>query len=336
MKILRHWSLVTGHSLLLMAAGFAQTAPGLDTLFLASGEKNVGRLTGFDAQSYRLQKALSAPPGAPAGAPPMFATVTIPRGNVVHIEFGADDARDKKLREATPAQLVEVEALWKQLEPWLAIAKSPAGRIGLVYGDLLLRSGDPANAQKALALFLKIEKETWNEGDLMLAKQGRLRAMVATGNAKEAVQEAIELARISEDPAVLIEANYILAGAADKDLRKLLEDNPRWEEDIYVIPERHRLYNEALDLYLHPYLFFGSEIEPAARGLWGAAGIYQFTGETAHAAELSRDLVVIYPGTKYAALAQTFLDGLPNEFKQQDGEKEAREENTESPKPNEK
>ncbi len=336
MRTLSQWSLVLGHWFLLMADSHAQTPLGLDTLFMASGEKSVGKLAGFDAQIYRLQKSLSPLPGAPAGAAPIFATVTIPRVNVVHIEFGPDEDRDKKLKEATPAQLTEIEALWKQFEPWLPIAKSPAGDIGVVYGDLLLRSGDPANAQKALALFARIEKESWDETDTVLAKQGRLRAMVATGSAKEAVVEATALAKISEDPTVLIEANYILAEAADKDLRKLLEENPRWEEDIYVIPERHRLYNEALDLYLNPYLFFGSEIEPAARGLWGAAGIYQFTGETAHAAEVSRDLVTIYPGTTYAALAQKFLDGLPPEFKNQDNEKEAREENSDSPKPNEK
>lgn len=327
--------LVIGH-LFLLAGAHALNAPGLDTLFMASGEKSVGKLAGFDAQIFRMQKPLPAPPGAPAGAPPVFATVTIPRANVVHIEFGVDEARTKLLKEATPAQLAQIEMLWKQFEPWLPIAKSPAGTIGLVYGDVLLRSGDAPNAQKALALLSKIEKETWNRDDIVLAKQGRLRAMVATGNAKDAIEEALALAKISEDPAVLIEAKYILAEAADKALRKLVEENPRWEEDILVIPERHRLYNEALDFYLFPSLFFGSESEPAARGLWGAVGVYQFTGETTHAAEISRDLVTLYPGTKYAALAQKFLDGLPAEFKNQDSEKEAREENSESPKTNEK
>ena len=319
------WSVVIAH-LCLLVGGHAQTAPGLDTLFMASGERFVGKLAGFDGQVYRMRKALSAPPGAPAGAPPVFATVTVPRAHVVHIEFGADEARTGLLKEATPAQLAQIEAVWKQFEPWLPIAKSPAGHIGLVYGDVLLRSGDAANAQKALALFSKIEKETWNQDDIVLAKQGRLRAMVATGNARDAIEEALALAKISEDPAVLIEAKYILAGAADKGLRKLVEENPRWEEDILVIPERHRLYNEALDFYLFPSLFFGSESETAARGLWGAVGVYQFTNATQDAVECARDLTALYPGSRYAKQTQAFLDSLPESQKHEDYEKDARKE----------
>jgi hypothetical protein len=282
------------------------------------------RVVAIEGANIRIQRPLPPPPGATANTAPVFATVTIARAEVDRIEFAPDEARDRKVREATVAQLPEIELLWKRHEAWLGLPKSPAGAIGLAYGDLLLRSGDPANAAKALALFRQIEARTWNDDNLMLAKQGRLRAMVATGNAKEAVSEAAELAKLSEDPAVLVEANYILAEAADKGLRKLVEENPRWEEDVFVIPERNRLYNDALDLYLHPYLFFGSEIEPAARGLWGATGVYQFTGETTHAAELARDLVAIYPGTKYAGLAQKFLDGLPEEIRKQDNEKDAR------------
>ena len=333
MKSSALWFLVL---IALSVSASAQVSQGLDTLFIVNGERSVGKLTGLDGESFRLQRPLPPPPGAPAGAAPMFATVTVPRANVVHIEFAPDDARDQKIREATVAQLPEIEALWKTYGLWLPVAKSPAGRIGLVYGDLLLRSGDPANAQKALALFQKIEKETWNQDDLMLAKQGRLRAMVATGRAKDAVQEARELAKVSEDPAVLIEANYILAEAADKGLRRLVEENPRWEEDVFVIPERNRLYHEALDLYLNPALFFGSDVEPAARGLWGAAGVYQFTGETAQATELARDLVTLYPHTKYATLAQQFLEALPEAFKNQDNEKEAREEDSAPPPSHEK
>ncbi len=322
--VISHWSLVIALFGLCTLPSLAQTPPALDTIFLLRGEKMAAKVVGIEGPNIRVQRALPPLPGAPASATPVFATVSIARAEVDRIEFAPDEARDRKLAEATVAQIPEIELLWKRHEAWLAVPKSPAGSIGLAYGDLLLRSGDPANATKALALFRQIETTTWNDDNLMLAKQGRLRAMVATGNAKDAVKEAAELAKLSEDPAVLVEANYILAEAADKGLRKLIAENPRWEEDVFVIPERHRLYNDALDLYLHPYLFFGSETDAAARGLWGATGVYEFTGDPAHAAELARDLVAIYPGTKYATLAQKFLDGLPAEIRQQDNEKEAR------------
>ncbi len=301
-------------------------SPAPDTVFLTSGEKSSGKLIGIDAQNVRLQKPLAPPPGTPASAPPMSATVAIPLSVIEHVEFAGDDARDARLARATPDQVTDIGGLWLLAEPWLALPKSQAGRIGTVYGDLLLRSGTPDNAARALEVFTRIEEGSWSDEDVAHARQGRLRAMVATGRAGEAVAEAQELAKVSEDPAVLVEAKYILAEAADKGLRKLIEDNPRWEQDVFVIPERHRLYHEALDLYLFPYLFFGSETEPAARGLWGAAGVYQFTGETAQAVECARDLAAIYPETRYAVQARQFLDRLPKEAKQQDNEQEARQE----------
>jgi len=311
---------------LLPAVSRAQTPQNLDTIFLTRGDRMAGKIVGLEGENIRVQRPLPPPPGSSATAAPVFASVVIAKADVDRIEFAPDEARDRKIQAANVAQLAEIELLWRRAEPWLAIRKSPAGAIGLAYGDLLLRSGDPANAAKALAIFRQIESQSWNEDDLMMAKQGRLRAMVATGNAKEAIKEATELAKLSEDPAVLVEANFILAEAADKGLRKLTEDNPRWQEDIYVIPERNRLYNDALDLYLHPYLFFGSEIDAASRGLWGACGVYQFTGELPLAVELARDLVAIYPTTKYAGLAKKFLDGLPEDIRKQDNEKEARDE----------
>ncbi len=103
--------------------------------------------------------------------------------------------------------------------------------------------------------------------------------MVASGMVQEAVVEAKEIERIAEDPVVLIEAKFILAKAAEKALRKLVDDNPRWEEDAFVLPEHNRLYEEALELYLYPTLFFGSEIDVAARGLWGSVEVSRFAGD---------------------------------------------------------
>jgi hypothetical protein len=322
MKI-RHWPLVIGHGIVLAGSLFAQSAPGdLDTLFMKNGEKRVGKLAGIDAQVVRLQVPL---PAAGNALSPALATVTIPRADIHHVEFVQDPARDHKLSAAGSAQLGEVALIWFKLQPWLGLPRSAASQAGLVYGDLLLRSGTPENAAKALDLFQKIEKETWNEDDKILARQGRLRAMVATGNAKGAVAEAVALEKISEDPAVLIEAKYILAEAAEKTLRKLIEDNPRWQEDFFVIPERNKLYNEALDLYLYPYLFFGSEAEPSARGLWGAIGMYRSAGDLKMALETARDLVAIYPGNRYTKQAAEFIASLPEDLRKEDHEKEAQQ-----------
>ena len=64
------------------------------------------------------------------------------------------------LKNATAANASEIEALWREAQPWLAIPKSSAGGIGLAYGDLLLRNGDLASARKAFDLFKTIEMGT--------------------------------------------------------------------------------------------------------------------------------------------------------------------------------
>lgn len=296
-----------------------------DVIFMRNGEKRAGQLTGLDEQSFRLSVPLPPRPGTPATSPPATASVSIPKSDVSYIEFPADPARDRALESATPAQLRETADLWLKHLPWLDIPRSPAARIGCAYGNLLLKSENRSDSAKALEVFRTIESRAWDKQDQMNAKQGRLRAMVATGQAAGAVKEALDLAESTENPAVLIEAKFLLAEADDAALRKLVEDNPRWEEDVHVIPEHARLYHRSLDHYLFPYLFFGSESLPAARGLWGASRVYDFVGEREKALECARDLIAIYPDTKFCALAKTYVESLPQKLVANDPEKAARE-----------
>ena len=190
----------------------------------------------------------------------------------------------------------------------------------------MLLTKDPAKAASALELFTLIEQKSWSDDDKARAKQGRLRSMVATGRATEAIDQAKQLAAESEDPEILIEANYIMAQSADKDLKTFLEENPRWEQDSTVIDRRHELYNRVLELYLYPALFYGSDNERAARGLWGAVGVYRASNQLPLAIETSRDIAVLYPATTEAKLAQDFLATLKPEELATDFETEARKE----------
>jgi hypothetical protein len=323
-------SIVILHSLVLLCFVFVDKAPGQfprvgqDTIFLRQGDRLVGKLTGIDERSIRLRRLLPPLPGASADAAPVFASVVVLRSHVDRVEFSSAEAQERILKNATAANRSEIEALWREARPWLDIPKSSAGVIGLAYGDLLLRSDDVASARKAIDLFRTIETGAWSRPEAMRARQGRLRAMVAAGIAQEAVVEAKEIERIAEDPAVLIEARFILAKASEKALRNLVEDNPRWQEDAFILPERNRLYEETLKLYLYPALFFGSEIDVAARGLWGAVEVFRFAGDLKEALEASRDLVAIYPGTSYARQAQDFIDTLPESLRKQYNEIEAK------------
>lgn len=300
------------HFFLLAACAWAQQAApvNLDTIFLSNGERRAGRVTGVDAQGFAFEVPLVP------GQPP--AVVKIPRASVTQIEFAPDDARDATIARGAASQ---VAALWQRWEPFLTIPRSPAARVGVRHGALLLEAKD---AKTARELFARIEREAWNQDDRMAAKNGRLRAMIALGEVKDALAEAQELAKSADDPEVLIEAKFILACAADDELRKLIEENPRWEEDDRVRPERHRLYHETVDLYLQPYLAFGSRAEAVARGLSRLVELYRFVGEHQLALETARDLVSLYAETSFSKPAADWIASLPPEQTAVDFEKEAK------------
>lgn len=319
--------------ILLALALLAGPLRAQDVLFFRLGEKRVGKVVGLDENNFRLEVVLSS--GADVGQAPK-ATVSIPRKNVSQIEFAADPSRDRMLDPSNPDRLRDAGALWASAQPWLTVPRSPAAGIGCALGDALLESAKPEAAAKALGIFQQIEARAWSEDDRMVAKQGRLRAMVASGKAKEAVKEALELAEITENPAVLIEANFLLAEADAAALSQLVEDNPRWEEDPLVIPEHARLYHRALDLYLFPAVFYGSDSAASARGLWGAAQVYDFSGERDRALECARDILSMYPAAPTATLAAQYLESLPKKLLAADPEKEAAAPPPEEPKAREK
>ena len=307
---------------LLFATALAATAQ--DVLLLKNGDRRAGEIISADATTVRLRVSLGGPALPGAGA--AMATVGIPRADIDAIEFKADPNREERLRSATPDRLPEVQGDWKRLEPWIDFPRSQAGAIGCKLGELMLLTKDPAKSASALELFTLIEKQSWSDQDKARAKQGRLRAMVATGRATEAIDQAKQLAAESEDPEILIEANYIMAQSADKDLKTFLEENPRWEQDSTVIDRRHELYNRVLELYLYPALFYGSDNERAARGLWGAVGVYRASNQLPLAIETSRDIDILYPATTEAKLAQDFLATLKPDQLATDFEAEARKE----------
>ncbi len=310
-----------------LALLFAAAMPLMaqDVILLKNGDNRVGEIDSMEGATLRLRVLLKTLAPADSKTIPS-AIIGIPRADIEAIEFKADPARDARLRTATPDRLAEVEEDWKRLEQWLGFPRSQAGAVGCKLGEILLLTKDPAKAASALELFSHIEKKSWSEQDKARAKQGRLRAMVATGRVAEAIEQARQLAAETENPEILIEANHIMAQAAELEYNTFLQENPRWEQDPYVIDTRHQLYNRVLELYLYPALFYGSDNERSARGLWGAASVYRTSDQLPLAIETSRDIVILHPATTEAKLAQDFLATLKPEELSTDFEAEARKE----------
>ena len=282
-----------------------------DVLEMKTGNRRVGKIISADEKFIRLQLDIPAQPGSTPQAVP---SIALPRSDVQSINFAIDTTRDATMRSAAIPDIPALEQYWEKLRPWLDFPRSPSASVACALGNALLATKERKNADRALELFTLIEEKAWQASDKSRAREGRLRAMTATGKAAKAIEEAKTLAAETEDPEILIEANYLMAQAAEKSLRAFLKENPRWKIDPAVIDERHQLHRRALELYLYPSLFFGTNNEKAARGLWGAVGIYRTSGEEQLAVETSRDILAFYPATPEAEQAKTYLASLSPEI----------------------
>ena len=307
--------------LILLAAtsiGHAQ-----DVLEMKTGNRRVGKIISLDDKFIRLQIDIPAQAGSSPQAVP---SIALPRIDVQSINFAIDTTRDAAIQSATIQDIPALEQYWEKFRLWLDFPRSPSASIGCALGNALLATKERKNAVRALELFTLVEEKAWQASDKARAREGRLRAMTATGKAAKAIEEAKTLAAETEDPEILIEANHLMAQAAEKSLRAFLKENPRWDIDPAVINERHQLHRRALELYLYPSLFFGTNNEKAARGLWGTVGIYRTSGEDQLAIETSRDILAFYPATPEAELARTYLASLKPEQLAVDWEIEAKKE----------
>jgi len=324
--------------ILLASSLFCQAA---DLLELKNGQRRPGKIVSADEKFIRLEIEIPNPSGQ---VPPPVASTAIPRADVQAIDFAPSPDREATIHSAAVKDLPALETYWSKFSLWLEMPHSPAGSIACALGNALLATKERPNAKRALELFTLVEEKAWQASDKARAREGRLRAMTATGKAAQAIEEAKTLAAETEDPEILIEANYLMAQATAQELESFLKENPRWNIDPYVIDERHKLQNRALELYLYPALFFGSEKDKAARGLWGAVEIYRLSAKNAHVANLpeseksltnlametSRDIITLYPATPELKLATDFLASLTPDQLAINFENEAREELAES------
>jgi len=229
---------------------------------------------------------------------------TISPAVIDYIEFAPLPGEVEALGEPERADRKVLEKLWFDLSRHLHRPRSNAGKVGLAYADALLKSDKEYEWNEALQLFDRIREKDWDETNRQAAFQGRLRSLIQIGDLETALHEANQLAEQSEDPGMLIEARYALAQVDFKSLRKLESENPKWEEDDTVRPDRNRLYHRILDQFLWPYLFHGTEEEAAARGLVAAAETYAFGGDLEAARDSLNDVLALYPNTRQADVAQ--------------------------------
>lgn len=287
-------------AIIFCACALPCVAAGQDTVHMTDGTKRDVKIIGVQGDSYLV--SLPSPiPGQPA------ATTTMKRAVVSRIVFGPDPSLDAVAANVGPGSLGTARVRWQSLQPFLGTPESRAGEAGCLLGEILLQTENPAHREEALSIFTTVEKGAWKVADRQRATRGRLGVLIKAGKLEEAVQEAEQIERSAEEPELIIETKLLLAQARQEELKKLLAENPRWNEDPPVLAERDRLLNEGLDFALFPFLFHGTKHQQAAQGLWVAGELYTLCDEGDRAAETYRDIVEIYPDTPHAAEAKAAL-----------------------------
>lgn len=287
----------------LVTCCFATSLAAQDLVVLKSGETLACRIE--DLTDAIVNVTLPGAAGAVGSAKRTLAATQVER-----VEFGFRPGEEALFERRGSSTAAELKPWWDLWFPHLHRPSSRSGAWGVAYGNALVREEGEIGAEKALSLFDHLIAKAWSPDDKTAAKQGRLESLIAKGDLATATAEARLLARETEDPALLIEVEHLLAQADFQSLRELEEEHPRWVEDDEVRPRRHELYHRALDQFLKPHLFHATREEAAARGLFSAAELLLFGGEGGEAKARWEDLLKLYPETSFAVQAKERLAAL--------------------------
>jgi hypothetical protein len=293
------WVLASG---LLLTAGASMQAQ--DRVHLKDGRVAQGQILNLGSKLISMNLQL---PGVSGSAKREFDPEL-----VEFIDFAPMPGEAEALAKPDdPAQQEVLLKIWQEKSVRLPWPMNNAGDIGLALADALFKKGDPELVERAFRVYSLVEKDDWDEARQNRAKTGRLRCLIALKRIDEAIKEAQIVAKESEDPALLIEAQQVIAQGDFERLKRFELEFPRWDQDDELTEQRTQLYHQVLDQFLHNPLFHGSVEERAAQALWQVIEVHQYAKEPLPALERARDLVQLYPKTAEAIKAKALLDAAP-------------------------
>jgi len=239
----------------------------------------------------------------------------IERGQVHFIEFGEDEVKEALAAGGGLGELEALRRLWHERRPSIAMPDSRAGVVGLRFAMVLLGTESEDNRKLAFDVFETVEERDWDYRRRAEARRGRFNALLFLGRMEEAMIEARAAAADPDaaDPTLLVTAWLMMGDLAYRQLREIEEEHPRWMEDEVVRPVRNASFDDALDHYLAPFLYYGDHVEGAAEGLWNAVGVFEYGGMEEAALRRAEDLVFYYAGTEPGARGREWLAGRDRE-----------------------
>lgn len=274
-----------------------------DIVHLQSGETVAGTIDAITDSIINITLPVAGVAGGTARR-------TLPTAQVDHIEFGFAEGEQAAFAARGQAPVAILKSWWEYSLPQLHRPRSRTAAWGVAFADAILREEGSSGGERALAIYDRVIARAWSEEDVSLARQGRLRSLMANQQLELAIAEAKQFADETDDPALLIEVEHLLAVADFEKLRSLEAEHPRWVDDE-VRPLREELYHRTLDRFLRPHLFHATLEKAAARGLFAAADLFLFAGEEEEARARWSDLVALYPSAPEAVEAAARLEAKP-------------------------
>ena len=233
----------------------------------------------------------------------------VPWAEILHIDFTLDDDFHQLLATNNlQRDSIKMLARWQRDQGLLGRPKHPIGDLGLAFARQAITHPDELLKRKALDLCSEIQFNDWSTTRRDHARWLRIRLLDSLKQHADAATEADFFCKDDQaDPLLLMNAHLYLAENKHQALRELERENPLWEEDDLVRPERESLFHESLDHYLRPSLFFGTLEDTATRGLWGAVQLLTMDQDIPAAGDRARDIIQLYPSSKLAPAASAYL-----------------------------
>ncbi|WP_009965662.1 hypothetical protein [Verrucomicrobium spinosum] len=302
--MIRPLSLLAAAFAVLTPVLYAQPAAGperADVITLFTGASVPCRILETTPTRLRIEYA---PPG---GVGVMVREV--PWADVRSVDFAMDEEFRNLVEGKNPApQMTRLQARWVEVQPLLDRPNHPAGALGLSFARACLAGGQPPQLSRALEVCDAVATTDWNAGRRAWALVVKAEVLLARKEPAQAVNDLDRLLKEKNlEPAVATHAWLLLGQTHFASLKALEEEHPRWQDDDAVLPDRQRLFHEAVENFLRPSLFAGSLEGPAASGIWQAVAVLAHDRDIPAAADAVRDLIQLYPTSPQAAEGQAWL-----------------------------
>ena len=285
--------------ILLAATGSA------DTVLLKNGDSFTGTITG--AENNHVLLLIRPVPELP----PVLKRID--KSQTKAIAFEPDPSREDLLQNASLSRIEELRQSWRNMSPFLPMPYSPAARLGLRMGLVLMGKNTPDATAEAFGVFEKIAASAGTSAEREAGEQGKIRALLLENKTTDAAALAENILKSKPGASLEAEASLALAGESARRFREHLEAHPRWTEHPGLKSKHEALLHQTQNLYLRAALLPGISPELSQKGWWGSIEVLQLAGERTAAIETAAELAAMHPESpsakKAAALINTLSQG---------------------------